>query len=93
MKELSEWEGLTVAWSATLKKARAQQAIIDDKMSSFLRGTGRIPTLPALAKVEQYWELHEIARQATNKFIAQKINATHRDGRVGPERRKSVRDT
>lgn len=92
MKEQNEWEALVNKWSTSLKKARASQAIIDDKMSSYLRGTGRIPTLNELAKVEHLWEVHLEARQATNRFIAQKINSKRPQTYTGTDRRKTPRE-
>lgn len=72
-----ELDALAAAWSKSLKRARAQQAIIDDKMCSYLNGTGQLPTLVELAKVEQLWEIHDKARHANNRFIAQQINSKH----------------
>lgn len=64
-----KWEQLTHEWLNTLKKAKVRQAIIDDKMHSFLRGNGCLPTEEELQMVEQLWEKHVQARNKTNQFI------------------------
>ena len=64
-----QWEQLTQTWLASLKKAKVRQAIIDDKMHSFLRGSGCLPSPEELRMVEQCWEQHVQARNKTNQFI------------------------
>lgn len=64
-----QWEQLTQTWLASLKKAKVRQAIIDDKMHSFLRGSGCLPTQDEFRMVEQCWEQHVQARNKTNQFI------------------------
>jgi microsomal dipeptidase-like Zn-dependent dipeptidase len=63
------WEQLTSEWADSLKKAKVRQAIIDDKMHSFLKGNGCLPTDEELKMVEQLWEQHVQARNKTNRFI------------------------
>ena len=63
------WLALTHRWAETLKKAKLKQAVIDDKMQSFLRGNGCLPTQEELTLVEQCWEAHVDARNKTNQFI------------------------
>jgi hypothetical protein len=64
-----KWEQLTSEWADSLKKAKVRQAIIDDKMHSFLKGNGCLPTDEELKMVEQLWEQHVQARNKTNRFI------------------------
>lgn len=64
-----KWEQLTNEWADSLKKAKVRQAIIDDKMHSFLKGNGCLPTEEELKMVEQLWEKHVHARNKTNQFI------------------------
>lgn len=64
-----KWDQLTNEWSASLKKAKIRQAIIDDKMHSFLRGNGCLPTAEELKVVEALWDQHVAARNRTNLFI------------------------
>lgn len=63
------WQALTKHWAASLKQAKLRQAIIDDKMQSFLKGNGCLPTEAELAQVEQCWATHVAARNKTNQFI------------------------
>jgi len=75
MNEQSQkWGKLTQNWSESLKKAKVRQAIIDDKMNSFLSGNGCLPTQEELAKVEELWQLHVEARNKTNLYISSVIN-------------------
>jgi tRNA/tmRNA/rRNA uracil-C5-methylase (TrmA/RlmC/RlmD family) len=64
-----KWDQLTKEWAESLKKAKTRQAIIDDKMHSFLRGNGCLPTTEELQIVEQLWQQHVEARNRTNQFI------------------------
>ncbi len=69
MSQTEKWNQLTTEWAESLKKAKVRQAIIDDKMHSFLRGNGCLPTEEELKMVEQLWEKHVQARNRTNEFI------------------------
>lgn len=69
MNQTKKWESLTTEWAESLKKAKVRQAIIDDKMHSFLRGNGCLPSEEELKMVEQLWEHHVQARNKTNQFI------------------------
>jgi len=64
-----KWDQLTNEWAESLKKAKVRQAIIDDKMHSFLRGNGCLPTAEELKIVEELWRQHVEARNRTNQFI------------------------
>ncbi len=66
---IEKWELLTTEWAESLKKAKVRQAIIDDKMHSFLRGNGCLPAEEELKLVEQLWEQHVQARNKMNHFI------------------------
>lgn len=66
---IEKWEQLTTEWADSLKKAKVRQAIIDDKMHSFLRGNGCLPSEEELTLVEQLWEQHVHARNKMNHFI------------------------
>lgn len=70
-----KWEQLTNEWANSLKKAKVRQAIIDDKMHSFLKGNGCMPTEEELQTVEQLWEQHVQARNKTNQFIRSVLEA------------------
>lgn len=72
---IEKWEQLTTEWSHSLKKAKVRQAIIDDKMHSFLKGNGCLPTEEELKIVEQLWELHVQARNKTNQFIQEVLES------------------
>lgn len=74
-----KWEQLTQTWLASLKKAKVRQAIIDDKMHSFLKGSGCRPTQEELRMVEQCWEQHVQARNKTNQFIEDMLKSTPTD--------------
>ncbi len=73
MNECEIWEVLTQLWSDTLKKARLKQAVIDDRMNSFFKGNGCLPSKEDLAEVERCWEQHVAARNKTNAWIAEEI--------------------
>ena len=64
-----KWEQLTSEWAESLKKAKVRQAIIDDKMHSFLKGNGCLPTDEELKMVDHLWEQHLQAWNMTNRFI------------------------
>lgn len=64
-----DWQHLTSAWLASLKKAKVRQAIIDDKMHSFLKGKGCLPSEQELDMVEECWRQHVALRTKTNQFI------------------------
>ncbi len=65
-----EWLRLTQEWLECLKKAKVRQAVIDDKMQSFLKGNGCLPTPDELKQVEDLWAQHVRARNKTNDFVA-----------------------
>ena len=74
-EESQKWTRLTQHWSDSLTKAKVRQAIIDDKMNSFLKGNGCLPSQEELKQVEELWELHVEARNKTNIYIATVIKS------------------
>ncbi|HEY0267706.1 MAG TPA: hypothetical protein VGC12_00575 [Methyloradius sp.] len=78
-EESQKWTRLTQHWSESLKKAKVRQAIIDDKMNSFLKGNGCLPTQEELAQVEELWQLHVEARNKTNLYISTAIKSYKAD--------------
>ena len=62
-------------WAESLKKAKLKQSIIADKMNSFFKGNGLLPTAQELTELEILWGLHLKDRQAINLFIAKTINS------------------
>ncbi|WP_029148257.1 hypothetical protein [Methylophilus sp. 5] len=64
-----QWQQLTHEWADALKQAKLSQAVIDDKMHSFLKGNGCLPSEAELKNVEQLWQRHVVARNKTNQFI------------------------
>lgn len=73
MQEYLEWQELTQRWSKSLSKARIKEAVIADRMNSFLKGNGCLPTMQDLADVEEFWRIHVEHRAALNKFVADVI--------------------
>jgi len=74
-EQLQKWTRLTQQWSESLKEAKVRQAIIDDKMNSFLKGNGCLPTQEELNQVEELWRLHVEARNKTNLYIGTVIKS------------------
>lgn len=74
MLEFVEWQLLTQEWAKALSKARIKEAVIADRMNSFLKGNGCLPTMADLAELEALWQVHLEKRNALNQYIAKVIN-------------------
>jgi hypothetical protein len=74
MLEFVEWQLLTQEWAKALSKARIKEAVIADRMNSFLKGNGCLPTLADLEEVEALWEVHVEKRKALNEYIAKVVH-------------------
>lgn len=81
---VEKWDQLTDAWMTSLKKAKLRQAIIDDKMHSFLKGNGCLPTREELDTVEQLWAQHVQTRDRTNQFILAVVQCYRGADEVSP---------
>ncbi|PPC94620.1 MAG: hypothetical protein CTY33_03450 [Methylotenera sp.] len=73
MLEFVEWQLLTQEWAKALSKARIKEAVIADRMNSFLKGNGCLPTLADLDELEALWQLHLEKRNALNQYIAKVV--------------------
>ena len=73
MQEYLEWQELTQQWSKSLSKARIKEAVIADRMNSFLKGNGCLPTTQDLEDVEELWRIHVEHRTALNRYVAEVI--------------------
>lgn len=73
MQEYEEWQELTQRWSKSLSKARIKEAVIADRMNSFLKGNGCLPTRQDLEDVEELWRIHVENRDALNRYVAEVI--------------------
>ncbi|MBA3697037.1 MAG: hypothetical protein H0W85_09880 [Methylotenera sp.] len=73
MQEYQEWQELTLRWSKSLSKARIKEAVIADRMNSFLKGNGCLPTTQDLKDVEELWRIHVEYRNALNNYVAEVI--------------------
>lgn len=65
-----EWQMLTQEWAAAFSKARLKEAVIVDRMNSFLKGNGCMPSMADLEEVEALWQIHVEKRDALNQFVA-----------------------
>lgn len=74
MLEFVEWQLLTQEWAKSLSKARVKEAVIADRMNSFLKGNGCLPTIKDLEEVDILWNTHLEKRQALNKYVSKVIN-------------------
>ena len=74
MLEFVEWQLLTQDWAKALSKARIKEAVIADRMSSFLKGNGCLPTMADLDELEVLWQVHVEKRDALNQYIAKVIH-------------------
>ncbi len=73
MLEFVEWQLLTQEWAKALSKARIKEAVIADRMNSFLKGNGCLPTLADLDELEALWQSHLEKRNALNQYIAKVV--------------------
>lgn len=73
MKEYLEWQELTQRWSKSLSKARIKEAVIADRMNSFLKGNGCLPTMKDIEDVEELWRIHVQHRTELNRYVADVI--------------------
>jgi hypothetical protein len=74
MLEFVEWQLLTQDWAKALSKARIKEAVIADRMNSFLKGNGCLPTMADLDELEVLWQVHVEKRDALNQYIAKVIH-------------------
>jgi hypothetical protein len=74
MQQFTEWEALTQDWAKALSKARIKEAVIADRMNSFLKGNGCLPTIADLDELEALWEVHVEKRNALNQYIGKAIH-------------------
>ena len=72
-----KWEQLILEWADSLKQAKLKQAVIDDKMHSFLRGNGCLPTPDELAHLEHLWARHTQALQKSQQFMHSVMRTYH----------------
>lgn len=70
MLELAEWQKLTKEWAQALNKAKIKEAVIADRMNSFLKGNGCLPDMADLKEVDALWDLHAQKRNALNLYVA-----------------------
>lgn len=73
MQEYLEWQELTQKWSKSLSKARIKEAVIADRMNSFLKGNGCLPTMQDMEAVEELWRIHVEHREALNRYVTEVI--------------------
>lgn len=71
--EFVEWQVLTQDWAKSLSKARIKEAVIADRMNSFLKGNGCLPSMEDLAEVEALWQIHVEKSNAMNNYVARVI--------------------
>lgn len=69
MHEFVEWQVLTEDWANALNKARIKEAVMADRMTSFLKGNGCLPTMEELKEVEALWAAHLEKRNALTQFM------------------------
>jgi len=78
-----KWEQLILEWADSLKQAKLRQAVIDDKMHSFLRGNGCLPTPDELAHLEHLWARHTQALQKSQLFMQSVMQTYHHAEETG----------
>lgn len=74
MLEYVEWQLLTQECAKVLSKARIKEAVIADRMNSFLKGIGCLPTLADLNELEALWVVHVEKQNALNQYIAKVVH-------------------
>jgi hypothetical protein len=91
--ELIEWQILTQEWAKSLSKARLKEAVIADRMNSFLKGNGCLPTVEDMEEMEALWKIHVEKRTAMNEYVARVISqypeSNHRIQRPGSTQNKN----
>jgi hypothetical protein len=87
--EYIEWQVLTQEWAKALSKARIKEAVIADRMNSFLKGNGCLPSLEDLAEVEALWQAHVEKRTAMNNYVARIIHQYPESNHRIPSRQPS----
>lgn len=73
MHEFVEWQILTQDWAKALSQAKIKEAVIADRMNSFLKGNGCLPTPADINELEALWEVHQQKRQALNAFVSRVV--------------------
>lgn len=73
MQEYLEWQELTQQWSKSLSKARIKESVIADRMNSFLKGNGCLPTMKDLEEADELWRIHIEHRDALTQFVTKTI--------------------
>lgn len=76
MQEYIEWQELTQKWSKSLSKARIKESVIADRMNSFLKGNGCLPSMKDLEEAEELWRIHVAHRDALSQYVERVIKRT-----------------
>lgn len=84
MQEYLEWQELTQRWSKSLSKARIKEAVIADRMNSFLKGNGCLPSMKDLKEAEELWRQHIECRDEMNNYVANVIKRTEQVSSMVP---------
>ncbi len=75
MREFAEWQRLTKEWTQALNKAKIKEAVIADRMNSFLKGNGCLPVMADLEEVNVLWEVHTQKRKALHEYVVTIVNS------------------